>query len=299
MIWRYVLHYPFPLDEDAMRLAAAKFVGVHDFTSFAASTGSEEDDKERVMDREIFSTELVRSPLDDQELVFTVHGRSFLRYMVSKMVGTLLHVGQGKLTPDDLDRLFELRDRSKSGPTVPPRKCRSSSPGPNSRTVPRPRRSQNQSERYSALPASRHSTRKWSRSGGSESSINPVIRGSITTAEPPEMDSTTLFPTRPTPSIVWSARRLARVSNRGRMEIGRNRQPQRFTASIFRPSTCGRIPRTIVSTSGSSGMLLLTLSSFSVPARQKGNLAITQKSWRPARSVFCEPPGSVEKCQFR
>ena len=36
--WRYVLHYPFPLDEDKMREAAAKFVGMHDFASFAAST---------------------------------------------------------------------------------------------------------------------------------------------------------------------------------------------------------------------------------------------------------------------
>src|SRR6266480_1148224 len=69
MIWRYVLHYPFPLNE---------------------------------------------------ELVFTVRGRSFLRYMVRKMVGTLLDVGRGKLTPADIDRLYELRDRSKSGPTVPP-----------------------------------------------------------------------------------------------------------------------------------------------------------------------------------
>jgi len=118
MLYRYVLHYPWPLDEDAMRAAATKFVGTHDFTSFAASTGSEEDDKERVMDREIFSTELVRSP-DNAELVFTVHGRSFLRYMVRKMVGTLLHVGQGKLAPEDIDGLFKLRDRSKSGPTVP------------------------------------------------------------------------------------------------------------------------------------------------------------------------------------
>jgi tRNA pseudouridine38-40 synthase len=39
--------------------------------------------------------------------------------MVRKMVGTLLDVGRGKLTPDDIDRLFELKDRSKSGPTVP------------------------------------------------------------------------------------------------------------------------------------------------------------------------------------
>jgi tRNA pseudouridine38-40 synthase len=118
MLTRYVLHYPFPLEEDAMRAAAARFVGVHDFASFAASTGSEEDDRERSTEREIFSTELVRTP-DNEELVFSIHGRSFLRYMVRKIVGTLLDVGRGKLTPDDIDRLFELKDRSKSGPTVP------------------------------------------------------------------------------------------------------------------------------------------------------------------------------------
>src|SRR5712671_472416 len=118
-LWRYVLHYPFPLDEDAMRDAAARFVGMHDFASFAASTGSEEDDKERSTEREIFSTELVRSA-DGEELVFTIRGRSFLRYMVRKIVGTLLDVGRGKLKPDDIDRLYELKDRSKSGPTVPP-----------------------------------------------------------------------------------------------------------------------------------------------------------------------------------
>ena len=119
MLWRYVLHYPFPLDEEAMKEAAAKFVGVHDFTSFAASTGSEDDDKERNMEREIYSTELKRTD-DGEELWFTVHGRSFLRYMVRKMVGTLLEVGRGKLSPADIETLYELKDRSKSGPTVPP-----------------------------------------------------------------------------------------------------------------------------------------------------------------------------------
>ena len=119
MLWRYVLHYPFPLDEEAMKEAAAKFVGVHDFTSFAASTGSEDDDKERNMEREIYSSELKRTD-DGEELWFTVHGRSFLRYMVRKMVGTLLEVGRGKLSPADIERLYELKDRSKSGPTVPP-----------------------------------------------------------------------------------------------------------------------------------------------------------------------------------
>jgi tRNA pseudouridine38-40 synthase len=119
MLWRYVLHYPFPLNEEAMRDAAARFVGTHDFASFAASTGSEDDDKERSTEREIYSTELARSE-DGEELVFTVTGRSFLRYMVRKMVGTLLDVGRARLTPADINRLYELRDRSKSGPTVPP-----------------------------------------------------------------------------------------------------------------------------------------------------------------------------------
>jgi tRNA pseudouridine38-40 synthase len=118
-LWRYVLHYPFPLDEKAMKDAAARFVGVHDFSSFAASTGSEDDDKERNMVREIFSTELKRTE-DGEELWFTVQGHSFLRYMVRKMVGTVLEVGRGKLTPTDIDKLFEMKDRSKSGPTAPP-----------------------------------------------------------------------------------------------------------------------------------------------------------------------------------
>ena len=99
--------------------AASRFVGPHDFASFAASTGSEDNDKERSTVREIYASELARTD-DGEELVYTVRGRSFLRYMVRKMVGTLLEVGRGRLQPTDITRLYELRDRSKSGPTVPP-----------------------------------------------------------------------------------------------------------------------------------------------------------------------------------
>ncbi len=101
-----------------MQDAARRFAGVHDFASFAASTGSEDDDQERTTEREIFSSELARNA-DGEELIFTVSGRSFLRYMVRKMAGTLLDIGRGKLVADDIERLFELKDRSKSGPTAP------------------------------------------------------------------------------------------------------------------------------------------------------------------------------------
>lgn len=137
--WRYVLHYPYPLDEAAMMEAARLFEGEHDFTSFAASSGSDEDDADRTVRREVFSSVLERravtpfgwpqdgpAPADTAEagsgyeLVYTVRGKSFLRYMVRKIVGTLLDVGRGRLSVQDVSQLFEWKDRSRSGPTAPP-----------------------------------------------------------------------------------------------------------------------------------------------------------------------------------
>ena len=124
-LWRYVQHDPFPLDFDAMAEAAKRFEGEHDFTSFAAATGSEDDNRERVTTRTIYRSEFQRSACTDstpgaEEWVYVVRGKSFLRYMVRKMTGTLVDVGRGKLTPVDIPKLIELRDRSKSGPTMPP-----------------------------------------------------------------------------------------------------------------------------------------------------------------------------------
>ncbi len=117
--WRYVLHDPYLLDLDEMCEAARLLEGEHDFASFAASSGSEEDDRERTTVRAIYRSELVLSE-NSNILTYQVRGRSFLRYMVRKIVGTLLDVGRGKLSPADISALFEVRDRSRSGPTVPP-----------------------------------------------------------------------------------------------------------------------------------------------------------------------------------
>jgi tRNA pseudouridine38-40 synthase len=116
---RRAFHYPWPLDEAAMSAAARAFAGQHDFSSFAASTGSEEDDKDRDMQRVIHSSEIVRDPHHD-EIAYVVRGRSFLRYMVRKIVGTLIEVGKGRVAPSDIPEIFAARDRSRSGPTVPP-----------------------------------------------------------------------------------------------------------------------------------------------------------------------------------
>jgi tRNA pseudouridine38-40 synthase len=114
-----VLHYPWPLDHAAMAAAARQFEGEHDFSSFAASSGSEDDDRDRDMQRVIYSSEIIREQ-DRDEIAYVVRGKSFLRYMVRKIVGTLLEVGRGRLSADAIPELFAARDRSRSGPTVPP-----------------------------------------------------------------------------------------------------------------------------------------------------------------------------------
>jgi tRNA pseudouridine38-40 synthase len=124
-LWKYVHHDPHDLNFDAMAEAAHHFIGEHDFTSFAASTGSEEDDRDRTTVRTIYRSELLRAQNANshnpaEEWVYVVRGKSFMRHMVRKMLGTLVDVGRGKLSPADLPELFALRDRSKSGATMPP-----------------------------------------------------------------------------------------------------------------------------------------------------------------------------------
>lgn len=116
---RRVLHYFGPLDEAAMSAAAREFEGEHDFETFAASSGSGADDRDRSTTRVIYSSEIIRRR-DRDEIAYVVRGQSFLRYMVRKIVGTVLEVGKGKLAPADIRDLFAARDHSRSGSTAPP-----------------------------------------------------------------------------------------------------------------------------------------------------------------------------------
>ena len=114
---RYVWHYPFPLDEVAMQLAAEFVLGEQDFTSFAAvdpERGREEEECSNV--RTIFSSSWIR---DGGEFVYTVRGSGFLHHMVRNLVGTFMLAGKGTLRPDDIARIVEARDRSAAGATAP------------------------------------------------------------------------------------------------------------------------------------------------------------------------------------
>jgi tRNA pseudouridine38-40 synthase len=114
---RYVWHYPYPLNEDAMSQAAALVVGEHDFASFAAVDPERSEAREAVSNvRKIFSSVWERQ---GEELTYTVRGSGFLHHMVRNLIGTFLLVGKGTLTGLDVTRILEARNRSAAGATAP------------------------------------------------------------------------------------------------------------------------------------------------------------------------------------
>jgi tRNA pseudouridine38-40 synthase len=109
---RYALHVKRPLDVDAMRESAGLLLGEHDFASFQAA-GSPVKTTRRV----ITASEV--SPKGDK-VYFRMQGSGFLRHMVRNIAGTLLLVGSGKLSPQDMQGILALKDRGFAGPTAPP-----------------------------------------------------------------------------------------------------------------------------------------------------------------------------------
>jgi tRNA pseudouridine38-40 synthase len=114
---RYVWHYPYPLDEDAIRRAAGFVIGEHDFTSFAAVDSERGREDETISNvRRIFASAWER---EAEELIYTVRGSGFLHHMVRNLVGTFVLVGKGTLKPENLTQILAARDRSAAGATAP------------------------------------------------------------------------------------------------------------------------------------------------------------------------------------
>lgn len=103
---------PRPLDAAAMHKAAQCLIGKHDFRTFRST---ECQAKSPVKTLDILNVE--RS---GEDVYVTSVARSFLHNQVRSMVGSLVPVGEGKWSPDDLAKALEARDRAACGPVAPP-----------------------------------------------------------------------------------------------------------------------------------------------------------------------------------
>jgi tRNA pseudouridine38-40 synthase len=106
--WRIVR----PLDDAAMHAAAQKLVGRHDFTTFRAA--------ERQAKSPIKTLDRLDVVRNGEEVRVLAMARSFLHHQVRSMVGSLVHVGEGKWSGDDLAAALAACDRSACGQVAPP-----------------------------------------------------------------------------------------------------------------------------------------------------------------------------------
>ena len=100
---------PRKLNIDAMKMAAQKLIGNHDFTSFRAS--------ECQAKSPIKTLDKIEISQNGDEIIFEFSARSFLHHMVRNIVGTLIEIGLGK--PYDIDEILSAKNRSVAGPTAP------------------------------------------------------------------------------------------------------------------------------------------------------------------------------------
>lgn len=103
---------PKPLDAAAMHAAAQRLIGRNDFTTFR-SAECQAASPVKTLDRLDVGRE-------GNELRVHASARSFLHHQVRSMVGSLVRVGEGRWTADDLAQALAAKDRSACGPVAPP-----------------------------------------------------------------------------------------------------------------------------------------------------------------------------------
>lgn len=106
-----VWHVKRALDVQAMNAGAAFLIGQHDFTTFrdmACQSASP-----------VKTLDVARVERSGEEVRLVFEARSFLHRQVRSMTGTLVEVGLGRWSPDDVRTALEARDRAACGPVAP------------------------------------------------------------------------------------------------------------------------------------------------------------------------------------
>jgi len=99
------------LDLSAMRDATSMLFEYSDFSCFSKLHSNTKTNDCNITEAIWIET--------DEELIFRITANRFLRNMVRAIAGTLIEVGQGKLTVNDFKKIIESKDRGQAGYSVP------------------------------------------------------------------------------------------------------------------------------------------------------------------------------------
>jgi tRNA pseudouridine38-40 synthase len=108
-----VCHVPVKLDIEKIRQAMPLLVGRRDFSAFVGRQAA-------VTRNPVRTLSDVTLDADGPRLTFRFQGDGFLYHMIRILTGTLVAIGQNKLTGQDLPAIIAAGDRARSGKTMPP-----------------------------------------------------------------------------------------------------------------------------------------------------------------------------------
>jgi tRNA pseudouridine38-40 synthase len=111
-IARYSWHIPYAINVSLMNESIKEIIGVHDFSSF-----KKKNEMYKKHEREVLRAGARRR---GEFIYIVIEATGFLRYMVRNIVGTLVLVGEGKISKKDFIAVLQSRDRVNAGPTAPP-----------------------------------------------------------------------------------------------------------------------------------------------------------------------------------
>lgn len=97
------------LDIEPIKKAIPYFLGTHDFKGFCQLV------KGKPTIKTIYAIDLKETK---KQYIFTIHGNSFLKYMVRSMMGTLIQIGLHRKEPEIIKDILETKDRKLAGKTA-------------------------------------------------------------------------------------------------------------------------------------------------------------------------------------
>jgi tRNA pseudouridine38-40 synthase len=111
LLRNYTWHVDRRLNLAKMRQAALHLVGKHDFSAFRSSACNA-----KVPVRKLKALTIRKK---GDQIEFILEADAFLMHMARNIVGTLVEVGLGRFTPDDVKAMLRSRDRTTAGRTAP------------------------------------------------------------------------------------------------------------------------------------------------------------------------------------
>ncbi len=107
----FVYHWSYKMNMKHFKEAFPLFLGTKNYRSFAKKV------EDKNTDCTIYNMNISKK---DRIFIFEIEGNRFLHGMVRAVLGTLLLYERGKLSKEDIKKIFIGRNRKLAGPSVPP-----------------------------------------------------------------------------------------------------------------------------------------------------------------------------------